>query len=93
MNTAAIDTAAIKVVGSEPLEQWIAGRVAKVLEMEAHTVDKHLQFADLGIDSIMAVSLVGDLEGHLGVDLDPTLLYRHTTIADLARFLCADRAA
>lgn len=88
----AVTEVASNATRSELLAQWISGRVAKVLEMDIQAVDRHLRFADLGIDSIMAVSLVGELEAHLGLDLDPTLLYRHTTISDLARFLCRDQA-
>ena len=75
------------------ITEWITQRIAHVLEIEINEVDPQLQFADMGIDSVMAVSLVSELEKHLEREFEPTLLYTHPTIAELAAFLNQEQSA
>ncbi|MBK4215973.1 AMP-binding protein [Paracoccus caeni] len=44
-------------------------------------------FFDMGLDSIGGVSLIAEMEHALGLTLDPTLIYEHTTPAALADYL------
>ena len=44
---------------------------------------------DLGFDSILALQIRRELQTALGVELEPTLLFRHGTIATLASRLLA----
>jgi acyl carrier protein len=81
-------TSALNHIDSDSLTAWIIDKLAHLLGVDKGAVDRELQFSDMGIDSIMAVSLVGELETHFGTDLDPTLLYTHPTIVDLVSYLC-----
>jgi acyl transferase domain-containing protein/acyl-CoA synthetase (AMP-forming)/AMP-acid ligase II/acyl carrier protein len=50
-------------------------------------------FVDLGIDSLAAVELSGELEAWLGVPVSPTVLYAFPTIRELARALVIEPPA
>jgi acyl carrier protein len=44
-------------------------------------------FADLGLDSIMAMTLRDRLERELGISLPPTVVFEHPTLRSLTREL------
>lgn len=44
-------------------------------------------FMELGLSSVQVVDLVRRLSERLGVDLQPTLLFRHSNVSSLARYL------
>jgi acyl carrier protein len=50
-------------------------------------VDVTIPFDRYGLDSLTAVSLTGDLQDWLGVEVDPTLLYDYPTIEELVKYL------
>jgi acyl transferase domain-containing protein/acyl carrier protein len=80
-------------VDVERLESWLRERVAERLKVEPGAVDPERTFDSFGLGSSDAVTLSGDLEAHLGRELEPTLAYEHPTIRAMARFLCGDEAA
>jgi len=45
--------------------------------------------AEYGLDSIVALTIAGDLEEELGIELPPTLLWDYPTINDLAGYLAS----
>lgn len=65
---------------------WLAERVAHMLELDIANVDVDRPLAELGLSSLQAVELAGDLENRLGRAVDPTVVYDHPTITDLAEF-------
>ena len=62
---------------------WVTGMVAQARQASPDEIDPDKPFVELGLDSMSAVSLSGDLEMLLGVDLPPTLLWEHPTISAL----------
>ena len=46
------------------------------------TVDTPL--AELGLDSVYALTLCGDIEDEYGLDVDPTIVWDYPTIRELA---------
>ena len=70
-------------------ESAIAARIAEVicqvLRREQGSLDHEQPFAEYGVDSIILVELVGELNAALGVELDNTALFDNPTIAQLAR--------
>ena len=80
---------AVPAATNTDLEGYLAGVVATVLTMPASEVDRRGRFMDLGLDSILGVALVERLNADLGVDLRPTVVFDHPTVADLARHLGA----
>lgn len=69
------------------LIQWITGLVAEASHASPDDIDPDKPFVELGLDSISAVSLAGDIEHALGLDLPPTALWEYPTISALASHL------
>ena len=61
--------------------------LAKALYLEVSQLDDHAGFADLGLDSILAVELAKSLNDTLGTRLQATRLYDHANIAELSGYL------
>ncbi|MGE0415883.1 MAG: SDR family NAD(P)-dependent oxidoreductase, partial [Acetobacteraceae bacterium] len=61
--------------------------LAAALYLDESALDDHAGFADLGLDSILAVELTKSLNDELGTDLQATRLYDYANVADLAAFL------
>lgn len=61
--------------------------LAKTLHADAGTIDPAADFDQLGLDSVMAVALVLDLEEWSGLDLEPSLLFEYPTINELAGYV------
>jgi acyl transferase domain-containing protein/acyl carrier protein len=60
---------------------------------DADAVREDTGFFELGVDSIMAVDLVGRLSDAFGVALVPADVFDHPTVAELAEFILARPAA
>ncbi|OUS90153.1 acyl carrier protein [Rhodococcus sp. NCIMB 12038] len=73
-----------------PVIDWLAGRVADHTERPVCDVDPHLPLAELGIESVSAVSLCGEIEDRWDLELDPTVVFDYPTIAELAVFVVAE---
>jgi acyl carrier protein len=69
------------------LEAWLTRLVAKELKTEPDRVSAHQELTDMGLDSMSAVTVVGDIELELGVEIDTSTLWEYPTIAKLAEFL------
>jgi phthiocerol/phenolphthiocerol synthesis type-I polyketide synthase A len=50
-------------------------------------IDPTLPFAEMGLNSVMAMSIRRDAERLLGIELSATMLWNHPTISSLAAFL------
>ncbi len=75
---AALETAAGQ------LTAWLVGRVAERLHVPVATVQASSVLGALGVDSVTALRLLGDLEQHLGRTLPVSLLGNAATIGELA---------
>jgi acyl carrier protein len=73
---------------AESMCTWLTGRVAAYLGKSPADLDPRLPLAEYGLDSVYAVSLSGDIEAHLGVEVEPTLAWDYPTIDAIARYLC-----
>jgi amino acid adenylation domain-containing protein len=92
-DVATVPTAPVAVVLGTPqtaLEQTIAAAVREVLGLERlGTADN---FFDLGGSSLLLIRLAARLAEQLGRPLQPLDLFRHPSVAALARFLAAETA-
>jgi NADP-dependent 3-hydroxy acid dehydrogenase YdfG/acyl carrier protein len=71
----------------ELLIAYLQEAIAKVLGFPfSQTVDPLLGFFDLGIDSLLAVELRNILQHDLEIPLSSTLLFKYSTILDLAEY-------
>ncbi|MEV6427602.1 acyl carrier protein [Nocardia sp. NPDC051463] len=72
------------------IQGWLVERIADYTEREPHQVDPTVPLAELGMDSVSAVTLCGEIEDRWSLDIDPTLVFDYPTIAEIAAYLAAE---
>jgi acyl carrier protein len=72
---------------TQELERWITRLIGELLEVPPESIDVTMRLDRYGLDSVAALSVVDELERHLGRELDPALLYDFPTVRELARHL------
>ncbi|MEH2381694.1 MAG: acyl carrier protein [Nostoc sp.] len=72
------------------IEAWIVSYLADMLNINPDKIDTSIPFDRYGLDSAGAVGMSGDLEGWLGSEFEPTLLYDYPTVDTLAKYLAAE---
>ncbi|WP_433520803.1 MULTISPECIES: acyl carrier protein [Nocardia] len=77
---------------STTIEGWLVTRIADYTNRAPHQVDPAVPLAELGLDSVSAVSLCGEIEDRWELDLDPTMVFDYPTITDIAEFLTIELA-
>jgi acyl carrier protein len=70
-----------------PITHWLTDRVAGHLDLPAEDVDPTIPLTTMGMDSVVAVNLCGEIEDRWQMPVDPTLVYDYPAIAQIARFL------
>ncbi|MEV5071090.1 acyl carrier protein [Microbacterium sp. LMI12-1-1.1] len=66
------------------IEQWLVGRVVAYGKMQADDFTVDTPLAELGLDSVYALTLCGDIEDEFELEVDPTIVWDHPTIRELA---------
>jgi acyl carrier protein len=66
---------------------WLTKVIAQEKQVAADQIDSEAPFVELGLDSMSAVALSGDLEMALSIELPPTLFWDYPNIVALAQFL------
>lgn len=61
------------------IETLIIGHLARMRAREPAAIDPLRPFNELGVDSLDAITLTGDLERDLGRDIDPAVILEHPT--------------
>jgi acyl carrier protein len=77
-------------VQGEVIQAWLITHLAEQVGIEPQDIDVHQPFTEYGLDSMVGVSLAGDLEDWLGLDLSPTLLWDYPTVETLTRYLAEE---
>ena len=70
-----------------PILRWLTTQLASYLEVPATTIDVMVPLAEMGVDSVHAISLVGDVEMHFDIDVDPTMIFDYPTLAHIAEYI------
>jgi acyl carrier protein len=76
-----------QVSPQQAIENWLVSQLANQLSLDAKTINVTEPLTRYGLDSIDAVTMVGDLEEWLDLELPSTLFWDHPTIAKSAQFL------
>ncbi|MEM8827845.1 MAG: MupA/Atu3671 family FMN-dependent luciferase-like monooxygenase [Cyanobacteria bacterium P01_G01_bin.19] len=71
----------------DSLQNLIKNKLANKLKIDANSIKSHANFVSYGLDSVMAVELIQDLEDYFNQPLEVTLLWDYPTIASLAQHL------
>ncbi len=69
------------------IQAWLLARLGEELKLDPGSIDVRAPFSHYGLDSMAAVSLVGQLETWLGRELSPTLPYDYPNVHALAAHL------
>ena len=72
---------------TEALQDWLVAQLSTQLSLEASTIKVSEPLTRYGLDSIDAVTLVGDLEDWLDLELPDTLFWDHPSIAQASTYL------
>jgi len=69
------------------VQNWLVKQLADQLSLDAKTINVTEPLTRYGLDSIDAVTMVGDLEDWVGQELPSTLFWDHSTIEKASLFL------
>jgi acyl carrier protein len=70
-----------------PILRWLTTALASYLEVPPTTINPMVPLAEMGVDSVHAISLVGDVEMHFDIDVDPTMIFDYPTLSRIAEFI------
>ncbi|GAA3302157.1 acyl carrier protein [Dactylosporangium vinaceum] len=71
----------------EAVRSWLIGRLANYVERPPEDIDPDASLAGLGLDSVYAFALCGEIEDHLGLPIEPVVLWDLDTVTALAGHL------
>ncbi|MCP2170054.1 acyl carrier protein [Goodfellowiella coeruleoviolacea] len=83
--TADISTPTVESIGA-----WLTERVAEYVDAPKESIASDVPFGEYGLDSVAAFTVCTDIEDHLGLVLEPTVLWDHPTIDALSAFLVGE---
>lgn len=66
---------------------WLTERIAYFLEKQPSDIDPEVELVELGLDSVYALTLCGDIEERFGLAVEPTLPWDYPTVHALAGHL------
>lgn len=72
---------------TEAIQTWLTSKLAEQLSLDTATINVSEPLTRYGLDSIDAVTIVGDLEDWLELELPSTLFWDYPTIAKSAQYL------
>jgi len=76
----------------DSLKSWLINWMTSEMEIDRASIDPTKAFLSYGMDSVQAMTMVGDLEAKLGLRLPPTLAWDYPDIEAMSAHL-ADRLA
>ena len=71
----------------EELETWLFSHIAHYLNVLPDEIDVNDSFVEYGLDSSVALTLTGELETWLNLELQPTLFWECPNIPELIQYL------
>lgn len=79
---------------SDPdLTQYLREHIAKRTDLPVEDVREDSILVDIGLESIDAVLLCGDVEDDFGVEIDPSMIFEYDTLGAFAAAVLALKAA
>jgi acyl carrier protein len=79
----------VSLISADSVKSWLCDWLAEARSMSSAEIDPGQTFLSYGLDSVQAMSMVGDLEAKLHRRLAPTLAWDYPTIDALAEHLAA----
>jgi len=85
--------AAWSTMRPDDIHRELSVKIRSILARELHTADTELDterpFIELGLNSLMALSIRREIEHLVGMELSATMLWNHPTVESLAAHLTA----
>lgn len=75
----------------EEIKSWLKEKIAREIKTQPENIAADRPFTDFGLDSIIIVTLVDELEHRLGISLDPTIFWEYPTIEILTDWLVSEK--
>ncbi|MET0135542.1 MAG: acyl carrier protein [Kibdelosporangium sp.] len=75
------------------VQDWLLRTIAGYLELSPAELDPERPFAEIGLDSVYALTLSADIEDTFGLEVEPTMAWDYPTAAVLAQGIHAQLAA
>ncbi len=75
------------------LQAWLVNQLAEQFDLDAESIDIQKPLTQYGLDSIVAFTVVGELEEYLDIELPATLLWEHETIERAAEYVVNEELA
>ncbi|MEQ9367254.1 MAG: SDR family NAD(P)-dependent oxidoreductase [Leptospirales bacterium] len=69
------------------MELFIRARFAQELGVTAADIDVDARFSDYGVDSILAVRIIKQINESLGTNMKPTVLFDYSSVRELAGYV------
>ncbi|MGK7932297.1 MAG: acyl carrier protein [Microcystaceae cyanobacterium] len=81
-----------KVPSQETIKQWLTQQIAQQFQKNIETIDPEQPFTEYGLDSIIAFTIVGDLEEwleeeSLELEIPPTLMWDYRNINRVSEYI------
>lgn len=80
-------TSPAQALTATTIEAWLTSRIVAYGAVSPEAVTPTADLTDLGLDSVYALSLCGDIEDEFDIDVDPTIAWDHPSIRELAAVL------
>lgn len=74
-------------------EAFLMSKLSEVLRIDQNKIDVEIPFADYGLDSISGIKLIQLINNDLGIELNTTQLFDHSSVKQLGVLLCSNHNA
>ncbi|GGO54804.1 acyl carrier protein [Streptomyces lasiicapitis] len=75
----------------DELQSWLVERVGEYVPDLDEKVDPNQELGEYGLDSVAVVAFAADVEDWLGIRVEPSAVWDHPTVTQLAKFLLTER--
>ena len=79
-------------MNQEKIEHWLIDKLANSLGIDNEEIDLEKSIFTYSLDSSVALSITGELETLLDLELDSTLFWEYPKISELAEYLVDELA-
>ncbi|MFF9897695.1 acyl carrier protein [Streptomyces longispororuber] len=74
----------------DELQSWLVERVGEYVPELDEPVDPNQELGAYGLDSVAVVAFAADVEDWLGIRVEPSAVWDHPTVTQLAKFLLTE---
>lgn len=79
-----------QVRSAEEIQNWLIAQMADRLQLDADEIDIDEPFDSYELDSAQAMGMLGKLEGWLGYEFNPVVIFNYPTVSELSARLAEE---